>query len=676
MLILVVLQSQKLCCQQKDNKMAITKSWNLPTSARSKPAAGNWIAPFPNPADLNFNYRKLLDNSPKGIGDMSGITRATRVTIVGAGIAGLTAARELLRSGITDIDICEATGRYGGRHYTQTIADANGKTQFTVQEGGAMRMPPFLSGNDTDPADGASILSYFLNEFKITTEPFPNPGSAVAETGIYYNDGYASGQKVPSMLYWPKGQVLPPSDALKAVYAKWQTFVDRITNNVKDVYPTAGWQDYWQSIVRNYWDKTFRDVVMLPPITGQEDNQNWGGCGMTEEEATLFYTIGAGDGSWGAFFNLSFLYAYRTFVHGFSSDLQLIQGLFDTEGNFKPGPAYGNDALVDSIGNPLPSPNYLGVGCFDDCILFEPIDILGVGTMSMYEFANRGKSVNTPGLNLFFNTPVTILAKRVYETNPAVYVTSLIGTKIRDAVILTVPTWQTQMSMQINGFDTTTEWPFDLQTYLKRAHWEPCCKIFVGLTEAYWEDKDCKIPQIIATDSFLQDIYGVKVSRGTSGQQSGTLLLSYTWWRDANKLVSYSDSELIDLAVDEADRILLNCENIGQPISPYIIKDGGYVIHWERMPTYKGAARLYDERTWNDTQVPMAYNQEYSRNSAIYFAGEAYSVDAGWTEPALRGAIDAVLHICKNWSVPIITEDFNFDTDYPKYDLNFDPAKG
>jgi hypothetical protein len=27
---------------------------------------------------------------------------------------------------------------------------------------------------------------------------------------------------------------------------------------------------------------------------------------------------------------------------------------------------------------------------------------------------------------------------------------------------------------------------------------------------------------------------------------------------------------------------------------------------------------------------------------------ESFSVDAGWTEPCLRGAIDAVIHLCNN----------------------------
>ena len=49
----------------------------------------------------------------------------------------------------------------------------------------------------------------------------------------------------------------------------------------------------------------------------------------------------------------------------------------------------------------------------------------------------------------------------------------------------------------------------------------------------------------------------------------------------------------------------------------------------------------------------------------MYLSGESFSVDAGWTEPCFRGAIDAVIHICEKTSAQ-----FNggFEiADYPHY---------
>ena len=239
--------------------------------------------------------------------------------------------------------------------------------------------------------------------------------------------------------------------------------------------------------------------------------------------------------------------------------------------------------------------------------------------------------------------------------------------------------------MKSSALMLENEWPYDLQNYLYQAHWMPCAKVFVELTEPYWEDEKCTIPQIIESETFVRDTYGVKIERGTKGKQTGVLLLSYTWWRDATKLVAYDDQELINLAVKEADRMLANCSNIKKVdrISTYAkqTKDKfgnvdykGWVHHWELQKHYKGAARLYDQRCWKNTQVPMMYNQNFSEASKLYFAGEGYQVDAGWTEPAFRTAIDSVLRIFHNNKIQFQNEDFDFERDYPKYKDGFKPS--
>ena len=43
----------------------------------------------------------------------------------------------------------------------------------------------------------------------------------------------------------------------------------------------------------------------------------------------------------------------------------------------------------------------------------------------------------------------------------------------------------------------------------------------------------------------------------------------------------------------------------------------------------------------------MNYNRQYAARSGLYLCGESFSVDAGWTEPCLRGALDATIHLCQ-----------------------------
>ncbi len=258
------------------------------------------------------------------------------------------------------------------------------------------------------------------------------------------------------------------------------------------------------------------------------------------------------------------------------------------------------------------------------------------------------------------------------------------------SAILTVPTWLYGTDIKVGILDRdegtrSTKWPDELQTYFSRAHWEPCCKIWVELKEAYWENAENKIPQVLTTDTFVHDMYAFYSDVGTAKQRP-MLLISYTWWRDANKLQSIPDDEIIKVCLDELDRVLMTSANIRQKLSDHVVSDHvdlhatpnfqikQKVWRWENKRYFRGAARLYDQREWCDTQLPMAYNQEYSSSSNIYFAGESYEVDAGWTEPAFRSAIDAVLHLAKNEAATFNVPDFDFARDYPQYDINWHPG--
>ena len=70
-----------------------------------------------NGREMYLFYRKE-SNSPMN-NDTSKGNRQTNIIIVGAGLAGLTAARELMAAGI-DVVILEARDRVGGRTCTAT----------------------------------------------------------------------------------------------------------------------------------------------------------------------------------------------------------------------------------------------------------------------------------------------------------------------------------------------------------------------------------------------------------------------------------------------------------------------------------------------------------------------------------------------------------------------------
>ncbi|MBL4662085.1 MAG: FAD-dependent oxidoreductase, partial [Flavobacteriaceae bacterium] len=588
-------------------------------------------------------------------------------------------------------------------------------TSSTTYEGGAMRFPPFLTSSGGDINEGASLFSYYYKQFGLSSEGFPNPGSRFATTGIYYNEGRLGDFKQPrEMAIWDKTDTEPPNSDLRNVYNKWQTFANRLIDRIGDEYVKATWEDYWKSFVDNYWQKTFRDVVLDQPHTPtDEDPTNFGGAGMSEEEANLFYLIGGGDGSWGAFFNLSFLYAYRTFVHGFGSDLVLLHGRYNADGTFNPGPQSTNTSFTDSwnVHYTGREPKYKGARSIDDCLLFLPIEKIETPSGTIYE--NKSlydmMAVTDPDVEIRFylNTPVIsidfsenqhlgdlkyiIIASDNRPNPPIPYPQEY------TSVISTVPTWQYGTDIDVAFLKNTDNpmrvnslyWPNDLQSYFSRAHWEPALKVFVRLSEPYWKKEGNRIPQVFTSDTFIHDAYAYQSSLAGENEDA-VLLVSYTWWRDAVKLTSYDYESLrqrlpgsrllVNKCVDELDRICMESSNINQSIKDYIVPqsdpgEAGYVIRWEANPFTKGAARLYDQREWMDTLLPLAYNQEYSFTSNIYFAGESYNVDAGWTEPAFRTAIDAVLRLADNQGATINVTDFDMARDYPEYDTTFRPTQ-
>jgi tryptophan 2-monooxygenase len=612
-----------------------------------------WRFSYPNTADFNFNYWRLLNNartSSIGKNDKPNLT----VAVIGAGIAGLTAARELFRSGYVNIDIFEAARRVGGRTHSVPMTG-----QQTVFEMGAMRIPFFAN-----PGSQNCVLDYYRGDFGVTVQPFPDPGSKVADTGIYLNNGLGPNPATEplsprQLLIWRKTDALPPTPALQAVYRKWSHFAEVVTTEVKKLYGTDQWEDFWHEMVRHYWTRNFRDLVHLSAIDAYDPAKMgyFGGLGMDEDQATLFYTIGAGDGSWGAFYDISCLYPIRTLLFGYGTNHQLIQGLFDDQGKFRGGPHLG-ETTTDSAGHPFDAPDYLGVQTFAECLFFQPMTSPNVAPTSLYDVMVPTREQD--GLHLFTGTPVSTITRL---KDGRIRVAAGPRARDYDAVILTPTTWAAQ-AIEIRDFEYKTQWPFEVQQSLKLSHWITSCKVFYPLRARYWGDGK-PIPQLISTDTRLQGVYGYALDTAST-RDPGVLLVSYTWEDDANKLLSdVDDTSLARKLLGELDEILTGCANIGVPISPYVDQSRPVVIQWARTPWYRGCAKLYRERSWDDDYALLRYNQDYSRSSGLYFAGEGFSVEGGWMEPALRGALDAVVHVIHNTGGKFLNG-FDF-TKYPRH---------
>ena len=646
--------------------MTIGSSYNYPSyiakeATRTKRSAKNkWAVRFPNPPDLCFDYRALVEQK-------NGIAKATdpqhKICIIGAGVTGLTAARELYRCGFTHISLIEQSRRIGGRHLT-VPGSRNSAASHTPFEMGAMRMP-FFNRVDEPPTEGRSLMAYYANQFELAFSDFANPGSQwVNSTGIYLREGSMGGGSAPQMLIWKNedGVTPPPGDELQKVYSKWKAFADRMTRHVAELYASPEWEAIWASIVEKYESVSFRDLVSMPALEAWDDRSpgDFGGMGMSAQESAIFYAIGIGDGSWGAFYDVCCLYPLRTAIFGFSSQLQLIHGRVDSNGDPLDSPYLNNEAVFDSMGQSFDKPRYIGLAALDECLLFMKTDETG---KSIYEHSLERSN------GLLTDSSVTKLEKlpnqkiRVYynwkNSQPEQIQEQFDDF---DSVIMTLPSWLIETRIKLENF-TQEMLPFETINAYKTAHWETSCKVFAPLKKSFLS-KNTNIPQAIVTDSFIYDVYTYRYNDNYSYD---CILLSYTWEDDATKLASFSDQELVSKCTEELDRILMNSANVQEKISPYISIDQAVVQRWITDKNALGCAKLYRPGTYYDAVGLMKYSRDFAHVSGLYLSGESFSVDAGWTEPCFRGAVDAVIHIC-NKTTATFNGGFSL-SDYPQYQL-------
>jgi tryptophan 2-monooxygenase len=639
------------------------------TDLSSTPGGEEWRFRFPNTADFNFNYWKLL-NDARGTAIAKPPSNADqlRIAIVGAGVAGLTAARELFRSGFRNIDIYEASERIGGRTYSQASPLPGDITTFEM---GAMRVPffwPESTPKEHQKLRGSknAVIDEYCCEFDIRTEPFPNPGSENVSTGVYINRGY--GAKSPEepdnpdapkrLIFWeksPQGQWEPDDAELREIQRKWKKFENKFKDACRKSYSdSVKWSQTWQAILREYQRLSFRQLVLMQPRSHAPGN--FGGPGLDPSQARILAVVGMGDGGWGAFYDISCLYVLRIVMFGFFDNLQMIVGKIGKDEKLSIAP---EQIPCDSAGKKLATPRFLGVQSLAECLFYRRSLRYNGAEESLYEAMDKARGSRL-GVHLYVRTPVRGI-RRLGESGQIRISTEVAAAVEYDEVIVTAMPWSLEVESTFDRF-RPSQLPWKVRDAMKSSHFITSCKVFFPLKELYWLDSG--IPQVIITDTFLQGAYGIAISETattTDRAYKGVLLASYTWEDDATKLLADNDDRVAERCLDELDAILMRC--IERTISPYVIKAAPRVIHWARSPHYRGCARLYRPGSWDLDRSLLTYNREYSAKSHLYLAGEAYSVEGGWVEPALRSALDAVIHLVHNRN-GTFSNKFNFQL-YP-----------
>jgi tryptophan 2-monooxygenase len=229
--------------------------------------------------DFPFAYDDWLKH-PSGLGSVPSHMHGAEVAIIGAGMAGMTAAYELMKMGLKPV-IYEA-GRIGGRLRSQPFEGAEG----IVAELGGMRFP--LS---------STAFYHYVNMLGIQSRPFPNPLAWPASNSTVIDlEGETIYVEKPDQLpaffreiqeCWSKAleEGAAISDLRQAVRA-------RDTARVKEI---------WNQLVPIWDDRTFYDFVATSYAFAQKSFRH----------REVFGQVGFGTGGWDSDFPNSMLEILR-----------------------------------------------------------------------------------------------------------------------------------------------------------------------------------------------------------------------------------------------------------------------------------------------------------------------------------------------------------------------------
>jgi monoamine oxidase len=243
--------------------------------------------------DFPFGYDDFLKH-PAGLGSLPAHRHGAEVAIIGAGIAGIVAAYELMKLGLRP-QIYEAD-RIGGRLRTEPFKDGDG----AFAELGAMRFPP-----------SSTSLFHYIDKVGLKTALFPNPLSEAAHSTLIELGGQE--------YYARRGSDLPV--IFQEVAQAWATALDEGANfaalqaAILARNPNAI-KSIWNPLVARREEESFYGFIAK--------SAGFKRLGFRARE--IFGQVGFGTGGWDTDYPNSILEILRVVATGAEDDHQAIIG--------------------------------------------------------------------------------------------------------------------------------------------------------------------------------------------------------------------------------------------------------------------------------------------------------------------------------------------------------------
>ncbi|MDH4363524.1 MAG: FAD-dependent oxidoreductase [Acidimicrobiia bacterium] len=243
--------------------------------------------------DFPFPYDSWLAH-PAGLGRVPADAHGTPVAIVGAGVAGLVAAHELMALGLRPV-VYEA-GRIGGRLRSEPFAAA----PDVVAELGGMRFPI-----------SSAALYHYIGRCDLETRDFPNPLTPFAPTTVIDLEGVGH--------FAHTIDDLPP--LFREVADAWDTALEAEAQlaEIQDAMrrrDAAAVKALWNPLVNRWDDRTFYDFVATSDAFAR----------LSFRHREVFGQVGFGTGGWDSDFPNSMLEILRVVMAGFETAQRYIVG--------------------------------------------------------------------------------------------------------------------------------------------------------------------------------------------------------------------------------------------------------------------------------------------------------------------------------------------------------------
>ena len=215
--------------------------------------------------DFPFAFDDWIKH-PSGLGRVPAHRHGQEVAIIGAGMAGMTAAFELMKMGLKPV-IYEAA-RIGGRLRSQKFEGADD----IVAELGGMRFPVSSTG-----------FYHYVDQLGLESRPFPNPLSPATPSTVVDLEG--------ETIYIETAQQLPPmfreiQDCWSKALEEGAGFTD-LRQAVRE-RDTARVKEIWNQLVPIWDDRSFYDFVAT----------SYAFAGKPYHYREVFGQVGFGTGGW------------------------------------------------------------------------------------------------------------------------------------------------------------------------------------------------------------------------------------------------------------------------------------------------------------------------------------------------------------------------------------------